>query len=443
MGRARRRVVAGATVCAFAALMLLCLGADSVPRLTVRIANPWKPGVSSPEDVPVPTVTHDDPTDFPKLPPTSSTNTSLELVNGSAPLYLWERTEVRGPCTRCRNRTASDKPQVRMACLYAGFMRNWEWMLGTCREMQTSHFCGFPNCAKLFGSQRKSLLQSTDCDVFISTWHIRGAGRFSTTAYDMAQTLPLDRVLNLYKDWLTALHVQNYSLYESVWRDMHLYPRVFPQSRPAALLDASNPRAARWQGRDQTRHFLRRNDYSQAYKHWCVLQLVDRSAFKYDVYFRLRTDLRMTRIMRSLRFAPGTSETTATVEFKLEAANGSASIHTVSDNRLHVNNFDVGDFGFLGRPAMIRHLSTIVWDYCRAPPVEGMQPVKRVAHSQISEYNLMLWRAIFDAKWDVDSGMRYLWVSRSRKRCKKKKGQGGAGHSHAANVATDGDQDAE
>mmetsp|Transcript_29869 Transcript_29869/g.92184 ORF Transcript_29869/g.92184 Transcript_29869/m.92184 type:complete len:97 (+) Transcript_29869:2-292(+) len=59
--------------------------------------------------------------------------------------------------------------------------------------------------------------------------------------------------------------------------------------------------------------------------------------------------------------------------------------------------------------------------YCLADPDAAVAPVEKVQHETIAEYNLMLWRIIFDERWGIDSGQRYLWVSRSNKRCKKKK----------------------
>jgi hypothetical protein len=234
--------------------------------------------------------------------------------------------------------------------------------------------------------------------------------------------------------WLYALHVQNYSHYSPVWDDMHRYARTFPQTRPTVVLGIGDARNARWAGRAESRRYMRRNDYSQAYKHWCTLRLVQMSGIGYDAYIRLRTDLRMTRLMTApRRVTPKTASLVpsgASHVFRLINPNGTYSWHAFGPSMIHVNNFDVGDFGFMGPPAIITDLSQRIWTYCLAQPDASIKPLGRVTARVISEYNLMVWRIIFDEKWHVDSGMRYLWVSRSRKRCKQKRpkpGQKGFG----------------
>jgi hypothetical protein len=350
----------------------------------------------------------------------NSDTSSLEFAKDTKPILLWERADSAKPPTG--DRTVVPR-KARMACMYAGFMRNWEWMMATCREMQPAKFCSFPRCAKLFGNQRKNLLESTGCDVYISTWQIRGTGRFFTHTYDNSDVLPLDRVQRLYEKYLYAFHVQNYSLYQGIWEEMHRYSRVFPQTHPTVLAEDKNS----WAGVPETNNYIRRNDYSQSYKHWCVLQLVLRSKVDYDFYFRLRTDLRMTRPMLNPTVTavsalhPGRA---TSVTFQMEYMNGTRSTHLVNQQRVHVNNFDVGDFGFGGLPEVVRPLSERLWHYCVADPdqLKGRKEGE-ITHPLISEYNLMLWRVIFDAHWAVDSGNRYLWVSRSATKCKKKKAE--------------------
>jgi hypothetical protein len=359
------------------------------------------------------------------LPPgVKSESSALEFAPNSKPILLWERTKPAGEQPP-RASTQQLPRKARMACMYAGFLRNFEWMLARCREMQNSKFCSFPACDKLFGKQRERLLETTNCDVYISTWHLRGTGRWNTNTYSEKEIVPINRVMSLYQKWIYALHVQNYSLYAPIWQEMHLWPRMFPESRPGQVINAGDQRTARWTGVAVTRKYLRLNDYSQAYKHWCVLQLVLRSGIDYDVYFRLRTDLRFTRTMAAPMVTAATmngSKSVATkVEFTLEWKNGTRSLHKVTPSRLHVNNYDVADFGFLGLPPVIHELSDRIWQYCLATPDPKAQKVKLVRHAWVSEYNLMLWRIIFDEKWKVDSGYRYLWVSRSNDHCKKKK----------------------
>jgi hypothetical protein len=357
---------------------------------------------------------------LPALPAAVSDASLLEYAEGSKPILLWERGELPEP-----NRlTAGAVPRkAKMACMYAGFMRNYEMMLATCEEARGYKFCAYPRCRKLYGYQRKNLLETTGCDVFISTWNIRGVGRYDTFEYSAAD-VDFEHVKKAYNPNLAGLHVQNYSLYQGIWEEMHRYAREFPQTRPLG----PDPGGKSWHGYPSTNPYIRRNDYSQSYKHWCVLQLVLRSKVDYDFYMRLRPDLRMIRPMLNptvWETAIGADGRTTTTKatFQMEYLNGTRSMHVLHGNRMHVNNFDIGDFGWAGLPHVIRELNERPWKLCLAPPNASMGRFNGDVVIPISEYNLMLWRVVFDRKYEVDSGDRYLWVSRSRTTCKQIKAE--------------------
>jgi hypothetical protein len=175
---------------------------------------------------------------------------------------------------------------------------------------------------------------------------------------------------------------------------------------------------------------IRTNDYSQSYKHWCVVNLALLSGVQYDLFFRLRFDLRTTKTLHSLRFATLRSSNQRVVTFKLrpwnpismapDELNATASfdadrIHFVSATRIHSSNFDIADFGFMGPVPLIEGLSRLWW-YCLSRPGSPLAPfpfVRNVSSRTLySEYNLMLWRIVFENKWTVDSGGLYLRVSR-------------------------------
>jgi hypothetical protein len=236
----------------------------------------------------------------------------------------------------------------------------------------------------------------------------------------MSQVVPLDQLQKAYGGQLAGLHVQNYSLYEPVWRYMHKFTRGFPQYRSTKLFVNRRAGTASFSGIPEVNFLLRQNDYSQAYKHWCVMQLALLSQFPYDAFYRLRFDLRAVGRLHSLRFAVDAATGDETVQFGIargaEAESGAAaSSHFISARRIHAHNFDISDFGFFGPARMIEHLASL-WFYCLARPgafaEAGTPVVEGLTALTISEYNYMVWRVIFDSNWTVDSGNRYLSASR-------------------------------
>lgn len=381
----------------------------------------------------------------------------LEFIRDLQPQYFYLKTkeELHEKWMKtAADRGTTTSETVKMACLYAGFVRDFENMFVGCRDKKDSTFCSKSKLRKFFGNQREYLLDSTDCDVYLSTWDIRGGGRFSTTKYDMKETVDGARVKYYYRHRMAGLHVQRYADYQHVWRYMHKFRRNFPQMRPTS---AKHDRAGEesWTGRHETNELLRLNDYSQSYKQWAVVQLVARTGFKYDLYYRLRCDLRMTSKLSNFQFDAADRskihfeilqverEEDKKARKRLMAGGGGGTAggkaladedddikkvltadsaqdddkvtevnitrrHFVTPTRIHTSNFDIADFGFMGTPEVIEKL-THVWWLCLEPSADW---VPSIAGKAISEYNLMVWRIIFDSKWEVDSGGRYLWVSR-------------------------------
>jgi hypothetical protein len=177
--------------------------------------------------------------------------------------------------------------------------------------------------------------------------------------------------------------VQNYTQYGRLWRFMQRFPRGFQQTRPTELHN-DDKFVPRWEGTPEDKLFLRMNDYSQAYKQWCVLRLVDTHHIKYDLYFRLRPDLRTVALIFDFKWVPSRSTALAlpaegetAQEFKARTARVSESAsppdnssyplgstagrpynvsfmlqrykayykvkstvkHSISSSRIHVNNF--------------------------------------------------------------------------------------------------------
>eukprot|EP00758_Cryptobia_borreli_P003775 Tbor_TRINITY_DN3976_c0_g1::TRINITY_DN3976_c0_g1_i1::g.789::m.789 len=332
---------------------------------------------------------------------------------------------------------------VSVACIYAGFLRDYKNMFRPCMKKE---------CSKKIGGQQTNMVDSSKCDIYMSTWDIYGKGRYSVSKYDMTSKFDIADIKQIYGNRLAALHVQPYNKYERILKFMARYPRLFPQTRPVYSSKRS------WKGIPEARYMIRINDYSQSYKHWCVVQLALLSGFKYDLFLRLRPDLRTVGRISNFRFAleysnrgelegnelnenkecekfgksDGQSKLMKckpAIAFEVTLfyhSNKPPSNHTsyITANRLHTQVFKHSDFGFIGTPEMIQAL-TAPWFYCLMPPrssvlspVGPYPPIRALSREFtfdseiISEYNLILWRVVFDSKWEIDDGKEYLRVSR-------------------------------
>ena len=374
----------------------------------------------------------------------------LEFVRPVPPVhwYLKPKEELLARWTGMEPAATREghRSVVRVACLYAGFLRDYKQMFEACRGKE----CTGKN-SKSYGSQRANILDSSRCDVYMSTWDIVGAGRYFSTTYDMKKAVTLEEVKSLYGDRLAGLHVQRYAVYERVWRLMSGVARLFPQVRVA------HSSIYRFWGLPEANYIFRSNDYSQSYKHWCVVQLSLLAGLKHDVYLRLRPDLRTTGRLASFGFARevrpvsdgwkpirnavvftverpyarkrpmswGSTLTPEELAFERYGANITANpllqgsrVQYLNSGRVHVQNFDYSDFGFMGGQDVIQHL-TLPWMYCLMPPSGAsdyttLSPTTKPGMNVISEYNLVLWRIIFDNRWEVDDGRMYLRVNRMR-----------------------------
>lgn len=396
---------------------------------------------------------------------------SLEFRVDSKPIIHFVRKKLRLPALPSPN-------TVRVACLYSGFLRDFQLMLATCTDALAKkkvHLCKRKRRLKVYGGQRRGVLDGTNCDVFISTWDLKGIGRFNKYVYPEKKVHPWS-VMKEYRDQLAVLHMQNYSTYDVLWRYMHRFARKFPQTHPTKQLTKTLPDGREWpfawEGVPETKEFLRLNDYSQSYKQWAVYRLVQQyekqmaNGNGYDVYFRLRTDLRSIKTFANFHWIDfskreigfdlvpplaankGATSSLGTEDHKDDkeeeaddltaeksgvkglddkddedgGLNQNITHHRVGPRRLFTNNFEVSDFGYLGVPSVIGKMAN-VWHFCYAPPKDNASDphVSRVKHEWISEYNLMVWRIIFDEKWEIDSGGRALSVSRCDIRRKPKR----------------------
>eukprot|EP00760_Papus_ankaliazontas_P025638 PhM_4_TR282/c0_g1_i1/m.80577 len=303
----------------------------------------------------------------------------------------------------------TNRSSVRIACLYVGFMRDFILMLETCSRVRRAKTCAISEHKKFFGDQRIRILQPLNCDVFISTWHIGGKGRYNIQYYDLTDVVSPEAIRPHYGPRLMALHVQNYSTYSTIWRRLAKIPRNFTEAYPTQRGDQSIFKM--WKGVPKFRYFFRVNDYSQAYKHWRVLKLIEQfremnnGAPAYDLYYRLRTDLRMVS-----SFSPVVRNGTTFI-FTMTS---DPQNHSVSDTRVHVHAPDISDFGYFGTPKVIAHLSLVWSDLCLADGVK-MDPKHGQDERHASDYNRVVWQYIFQSRWGVDFGLTYLRISRRYK----------------------------
>ena len=162
-----------------------------------------------------------------------------------------------------------------------------------------------------YGFQFDRIIKPLDCDVFLSTWNINGAGRYFTTDYDENNIVaPPSFWMSRLGGYLAAIHVHTYAPYGELWHAAHRFPRSFPQIRVKSTFEEMELRK-----RDPSRmfgtynnenKFIRLNDYSQSFKHYCAVLLTwsyeTWARGSYDLYFRLRTDERAIRW-----FVPGSA----------------------------------------------------------------------------------------------------------------------------------------
>eukprot|EP00759_Apiculatamorpha_spiralis_P030397 PhF_6_TR32142/c0_g2_i4/m.47618 len=317
----------------------------------------------------------------------------LELV-GKEPWYYAQRE----PAQR------SYSQRIRVGCLFVGFMRDYDKMLKTCQEARPS-WCRDPIKVKFYGGQERNILRPLDCDVFITTWHIGGKGRYHTQTYDMNDIIKPKQIMDAYGSRLAILHVQNYTQYGPIWKNMSRYMRNFTEAYPIERGDQMSNKM--WKHRPTPRGFFRTNDYSQSYKHWVIVQLADTFPVKYDLYMRLRTDLRTSSRFLTLNGDTGSQR------YWFRMTNDPKN-HTIHPRRIHVHAPDISDFGYMGTPENIRYLSTVWTRLCLVLGRLTNMSMQMIMNDQ-ADYNRVVWQHVFDEGWEVDFGFTYLQISRRYK----------------------------
>eukprot|EP00759_Apiculatamorpha_spiralis_P058658 PhF_6_TR9257/c0_g1_i2/m.14662 len=211
--------------------------------------------------------------DFTSHPENNAINTEdatrEELPENGRALFLYQRPQ---PEERLESLPSS---LSRVACIYTGFLRDFGRMVQDC---DGDHCNG--DVKKLFGFHRSRLWKPSKCDVFMTTWHHHGVGSYKQLQFDPATSPPIDvtKVMEVIGDALHTLHVQNYTLYEPIFKTMARHSRVFQghHVREGKLV----------------RKYMRFNDYSQAYKlHVGWKLLVSPHAQRYDCFVRVRPDV--------------------------------------------------------------------------------------------------------------------------------------------------------
>jgi hypothetical protein len=313
-------------------------------------------------------------------------------INADAPSFLYQRKEPREYLLK----------DVRVACLYAGFLRDYRRMMRDCIQTRGKKICKKERLRKFYGNQEDAILEPLDCDVFITTWDIFGKGRYSTRSYDLEDKVKPHKVCEDYGDRLAGFHIQTYTAYGDVWKKMAAVPRNFTEAYPRERPNQATGNM--WKAYPKYNSLFRVNDYSQSYKHWALVKLADASTIKYDLYFRLRTDLRTSK-----KFVPGSLfrvhyKKYPAFQFRLTE---DRRLHVVHPSRIHTHGPDITDFGFMGLPEQMRHLASIWPRLCLGP---ATKPGELVLDE--SDYNRVLWQQIFDRNWLVDFGLTYLHISR-------------------------------
>ena len=368
-----------------------------------------------------------------------------------------------------------------------------------------------------FGHLRRRVLDPLACDVFVSTWDIRGQGTRNTNRYDPADTVDPRAVIAAVatgggasgkgdrapRATLAALHVQRHAAYAPLLRNVERFPRPPLRQLVPAELSVGHEGVAgniEWApavvagARVVAARYTRTNEYAQVLKQFCAMQLVrhhelrrgrllaaaaasqqtkpstsppvDPASVGYDFYFRLRPDLKARALLSPPRWQPVAPDVAAaapaprrerTAVFTVSRApRGGGDVaarpmekreHSVGPRRIHAQNGDLTDFGFLGRPEELSHLLEAVRSpLAAAPQATGDATVvpaptpdadstgdnrtkdavgggdtrfrrdpQRFVGGQWAELNLMSWFVVFrgvNPPWALDNGGGYLKIHR-------------------------------
>ena len=314
----------------------------------------------------------------------------------------------------------------KIACLISGFLRRFEIMLDSCPPES--------GCRK-GGYLRERILDSLNCDIFVSTYNIRGYGGRAFHDYGngnsnngdllsanyiasvfhhhqhqqqkkrKSSSSPTSQLVGLQVQPFLASSSSSFS-FENLFIKMEEKPKskdfYFSQAKPRKFSSKNYDSSVgllgngKWEMRrktendgdnekqqdswsfvkDDTKQFLRRNDYSQVYKQYCVWEMAvlyeEEEQYFYDFFYRLRMDLKPRKVLslsgfdyenKILRFQLLKPQNSNDVVDKNRKQNQQdREEHFISPNRLHVHTNDFSDFVMFSERKIAKEmLVTKIW----------------------------------------------------------------------------------
>jgi hypothetical protein len=227
---------------------------------------------------------------------------------------------------------------------------------------------GWGDIRKAFGMQRERLWSPTLCDIVMSTWDVHGVGSYTTSTYAKSSPVDLVALAELMKPYLRTLHVQNYTLYEPIFHRMAMHRRTFHG----------------WHSKEGliTKPYLRSHSYSQAYKMDVAVKLTDGLGVRYDVYVRMRPDLRV-----EMPISFGFHHKSSMLYLRVDQQ----SIY-LNSSMLSVADREPSDFAFVGVPSVMRCVMSEVWTHeCNQKGVLDPQHNPSVVGPDTMVMNYLMW----------------------------------------------------
>eukprot|EP00760_Papus_ankaliazontas_P003976 PhM_4_TR11672/c1_g1_i10/m.86623 len=296
--------------------------------------------------------------------------TPWELVEEDPVLY--HRDEARLSKRQRQVRSgASTASFPNVACVYTGFVRDFARMAEDCAVGCDSH-----EIRKLWGGHLSRVWLLNRCDIFMTTWHMHGVGGYQRLFFDPVTSPDVDlvRLADIMRPFLAVLHVQNYTLYDAVFKNMSRARRSFSEYRRRKGV-AHKP-------------YMRFNDISQAYKLYVAWHLVASVSSPYDVIMRLRPDVRTHRSL-SMQWASATIVPAKgrDVQMRIFGDEGRPYVVTLNGTTLYSGDLYPSDFAFVAFPTVMECVMTRIWlDQCNGA-IESSNSISNTSDSSTNHNN--------------------------------------------------------
>eukprot|EP00760_Papus_ankaliazontas_P003980 PhM_4_TR11672/c1_g1_i3/m.86634 len=272
--------------------------------------------------------------------------TPWELVEEDPVLYHRDEARLSKRQRQTRSGAASAASFPNVACVYTGFIRDFARMAENCTV----------NCnkiiRKLWGGHRWRLWHSTECDIFMTTWHMHGVGGYLRLFFDQVTSPDVDlvRLADIMRPFLAVLHVQNYTLYDGIFKNMSRARRSYSEYQHDGVTH---------------KPYMRFNDISHAYKLYVAWNLVASASSPYDVIVRIRPDVWFIRSF-SMQWASATKGRAIQIRVfgEEDPEDADETLITLNETALYGERY-ASDFVFVAFPTVTECVMTRIWlDQC-------------------------------------------------------------------------------